>query len=226
MLKRTAFLFAIAICLAGCALPFHPFGTPISSAKKAEQKVVQAEAKVGSALQEEVHKVDTAIDQAAAGNPHGLEVAKSHSLVAKSLVDQLYGTPAVGDETKWRELILRQTSLDQKVRDEANEENRRKIAQIAKLSGALEDRTAALDKAEAKALDYAGQLQEFKDRIMKWVWIVGGLFALFFLGQFLQLLANFNPAFHTAANAVNAIVNPVMHASFAKARKLVSAVSP
>lgn len=209
----------LVFLISGCALPFHPFGTPVSAVKKDQQKVDQAEIKVGVALQEEIHKVDTAIDQSIAGNPHGLQVAKSHSVTAKSLAGQLFGAPSVGDEQRWRDLILRQTALDDAVRAEANKENARRIETIAKLSTDLEVKTAKLEQAEQRALDYAGQLQAFKDKVMKWVWIVGALFALFFLGQFLQLLAHFNPAFHTAANAVNAIVNPVMHASFAKIRK-------
>ncbi len=218
-------LAALALALGGCAIPWHPFGTPISKAEKAQARVEQATIPVTTALVEEVHKTSLAIDAALAGKPNALETAKGHSRVAVTLADQLYGPPTVINETKWADLISRQTSLDATVRQLADKENARRLAEIGKLSGKLDKTEQARDDADKRAVKAAGELQAFKDRVVFWCWVVGALFVLYFLGQILQFAAHFSPAFEGAANLVNTFVSPALHLGFSKARKALAAVT-
>jgi hypothetical protein len=215
----------LALLLSGCAyIPWRPFGSPITRSETAAQRVEEAKDRAGAALVEEVYKVSAAIDAASAGSPHGVAVARSHATTAKTLATQIFGPPQVVDEAKWRDLIDRQTSLDDHVRALADAENTKRIGQIAVLSKDLAMKDAALDEANAKVLKYAAEKEAIADKFLKFCWVVGGLFALYFLGQFLQLLASFNPAFQSAANLVNTFVSPVLHSGFSKARKAAAAV--
>lgn len=220
-------LCSLLLTGAGCSVVpsgWNLFGTPISRVEKAEVKQEQAQAKVLLAVQEEVHKVTFAAEAAVAGNPHGLNVALQHARTARSLVDQALGNPTVESESRWRDLIARQTSLDDKIRTLAEEENAKRLKQIAALSTDLQAKSTALEAANQRAQQYALELQSFKDSVLKVAWIVGAFFILYFLGQILQFAANFSPAFGTAANVVNAVVSPALHAGFHRARKAAASV--
>jgi hypothetical protein len=217
-MKRFAVVFPL-VFLTGCSVfPWHPFGTPLTREKAAEQRVEVARDKAGSALVEETHKTRAAIEIAQT-NPLGLPVALQHSRTAVTLADQIHGAPTVIDEVKWQELINRQTSLDAKIREAANAENSGRIRQIAQLSQDLEVKDRDLDRANKKVLEYAKEKEAIADRFLKLCWAVGILVGLYFLGQVLQFLANFNPAFQNAANLVNTFVSPVLHSGFHKARQ-------
>jgi hypothetical protein len=206
--------------LLGCQLiPWHPFGSPLTREQTAQQNVLKAKESAGNGLVEEVSKAAFAVDAAIAGNPNALPVAQQHVRVAKNLATQIFGTPTVVNEEGWKSLIDRQTSLDAKIRDAANQENSKRVSQIAKLSDDLASRDAKLEVAEKKAMEYAKEKEAIADRFLKFIWIIGGLFALYFLGQILQFLAHFNPAFESAANVVNSIVSPALHSAASKARK-------
>lgn len=218
----------LCLFLTGCSIipsGWNPFGTPVSRVQKAEEKADTAERKVLVAVQEEVHKADHAVSAAQAGNPHGLNVAQQHVRAARSLVDQALGAPPFVTEQKWRELIDRQTSLNEEVRQIADKETAKRLEQIGKLSQDLQSKDAALAAAQEKANEYAKELQVFKDFVLKIAWVVGALFALYFLGQILQFLANRNPAFGTASNFVNAVVSPAMHLAAYRARKAAAAAA-
>lgn len=210
----------------GCQwIPWHPFGSPITREQTAQQNVVKAKESAGNGLVEEVSKAAFAIDSAIAGNPNALPVAQQHVRVAKNLATQIFGAPTVVNEEGWKSLIDRQTSLDVKIRDAANQENTKRISQLAKLSDDLAAKDAKLEAAEKKVLEYAKEKEAIADRFLKFIWIVGGLFALYFLGQILQFLAHFNPAFESAANVVNSIVSPALHSAASKARKALNRVT-
>lgn len=220
-----AALIALALLVSGCSyIPWRPFGSPITRNESAAQKAEEAKDKAGAALVEEVYKTSAAIDAASAGSPHGIAVARSHVTTAKTLATQIFGPPQVVDEAKWRDLIARQTSLDEKIRTIADAENVKRVGQIATLSKDLALRDAALAESNAKVLQYAKEKEAIADKFLLFCWIAGGLFALYFLGQFLQLVASFNPAFQSAANLVNTFVSPVLHSGFSKARKAAAAV--
>jgi hypothetical protein len=223
-------LSAVLLCLllTGCSiLPsgWNPFGTPATRVERASDRQQVAEQKVLVAVQEEVHKTGYAIDGAVAGNKFALSVAQQHQRSAVSLLNQALGTPPLPTEQKWRELVDRQTSLDDTVRREAEKENSRRQEQLGKLSKDLESKEAALDAANQRAVEYAKELQGFKDFVLKIGWVVGGLFLLYFLGQILQFAANINPAFGTASNFVNAVVSPAMHSAAYRARKAAAAAA-
>lgn len=220
MTFRVSLSLAALVLLPGCSLvPWHPFGTPATRVEKAEARVEQAQARAGDVLVEEVFKTSAALDSAAAGNPHGLAVAQQHVATARTLAVQLFGPPQVVDEARWRDLIARQTSIDDKVRALADAENARRLSQIGTLSADLAAKDQALDAANRKVVEYAKEKEAIADRFLKLCWIAGALFGLYFLGQGLQLLASFNPAFQGAANLVNTFVSPVLHSGFSKARK-------
>ncbi len=220
-MKVFRYAFAAGILfLGGCSIfPWHPFGTPVTKAEKAAEKVELAAQQALTSAQEATHKFNYALREAKIGNPLALDVAIDQGRIAESLLDQVLGQPKVGDEQKWRDLVLRLVSENEKVRKGAQQENEKNLSDLSKLSKVLEERTQALDAANKKAIDYAAELQAFKDKFFKVLWIIGGLVFLYFLGQILQLLANFNPAFETAANAVNAVVSPALHSAASKARK-------
>ena len=94
-----------------------------------------------------------------------------------------------------------------------------RIRQIAQLSQDLDAKDQDLDRANKKVLEYAKEKEAIADRFLKLCWAVGILVGLYFLGQVLQFLANFNPAFQNAANLVNTFVSPVLHSGFHKARQ-------
>lgn len=223
---RHSILFASALLLQGCSLVpsgWWLFKTPVEKAEVAEKKLEEAQTKALVAAQESAHKTQAALEKAKAGNPHALPVAIEHNRTAVQLLDQALGYPTVESQRRWQDLIDRQTSLDEKVRAIAAEENEKNLRQIGKLSEELQKRDVAVDAANERARQYAGELQSFKDSVLKIGWVIGGLFVLYFLGQILQLLANLNPAFGTAANVVNAVVSPALHAGFHKARKAAAA---
>lgn len=218
----------LCLFLGGCSIipsGWNPFGTPISRVEKAETKQEQAQGKVLGAVQEEVHKASHAIQAAQNSNPHGLQVASQHVQAAKTLVDQALGPPVLATEQKWRDLVARQTSLDEEVRKIADKESQKRLEQIGKLSQELQNRDAALEVANQRAQEYAKELQGFKDVVLKIAWVVGGFFVLYFLGQILQFAANLNPAFGTASNFVNAVVSPALHSAAWKARKAAAAAA-
>lgn len=220
--KRLAIviLFLWLATLLGCQyVPWHPFGSPITREQAAQQNVLKAKESAGDGLVEEVSKAAFAVDAAISGNVNALPVAQQHVRVAKNLATQIFGTPTVINEEGWKNLVDRQTSLDSKVRDAANNENAKRIGQLAKLSDDLAQKDAKLEAAEKKVLEYAKEKEAIADRFLKFIWIVGGLFALYFLGQILQFLAHFNPAFESASNVVNSIVSPALHSAASKARK-------
>jgi hypothetical protein len=105
------------------------------------------------------------------------------------------------------------------VRQIADKESAKRLEQIGRLSEDLQKRDAALEVANQRAMEYAKELQGFKDFILKIAWVVGAFFLLYFLGQILQFAANINPAFGTASNFVNAVVSPALHSAAWKARK-------
>lgn len=215
-----------ALLLSGCSIvpSSWRFSTPVSRVEKAETKQEQAEQKVLSAVQEEVHKASQALQKDPA-NPYTIPVSKQHIQAAQSLVDQALGAPTLKTEQAWRDLIDRQTSLDDEVRKVAEKESLKRLEQIGKLSQDLESKDAALAAAQAKATEYAKELQGFKDTALKIGWVVGGFFVLYFLGQILQFAANLNPAFGTASNFVNAVVSPALHSAAYKARKAAAAAA-
>jgi len=217
-------MLAIIIAAAsGCQwIPWRPFGSPITREQTAQQNVAKAKESAGDGLVEEVSKAAFAVDSAISGNVHALPVAQKHVRVAKNLATQIFGNPTVINEEGWKNLVERQTSLDDKVRLAANDENDKRIAKIAKLSSDLADKDEKLIEAERKIVEYAKEKEAISDKFLKFCWIVGGLFALYFLGQGLQLLASFNPAFETASNVVNSIVSPALHSAASKARKAIN----
>lgn len=213
-------LVAFVLLFSGCSVfPWHPFGTPISKAEKAAEKVEVASQKALSSAQEATHKFNYAIREAKLGNPLALDVAIDQGRIAETLLDQVLGQPKVGDENRWRELIMGLVSENEKIRKAAQAQNEKNFSEVSKLAQVLEEKSQALDAANKKAVDYAAELQSFKDKFFKVLWIGGALVGLYFLGQILQFLANFNPAFETAANAVNAVVSPALHSAASKARK-------
>jgi hypothetical protein len=227
MRARHSLLLAAALFLQGCSLVpsvWNPFKTPVEKAEVAEKKLEEAQTKALVAAQESAYKTLAAVTKAEAGNTHALAVALGHSRTSVQLLDQALGYPTVESQRRWQDLIDRQTSLDEKVRTVATEENEKNLKQIGKLSEELQKRDIAANAANERARQYAGELQSFKDSVLKIGWVVGGLFALYFLGQILQFLANLNPAFGTAANVVNAVVSPALHAGFHKARKAAAAL--
>lgn len=221
---------ALVLCLflGGCSiLPsnWNPFGTPLSRVESAATKQEQAQGKVLGAVQEEVHKASHAIQAAQNSNPHGLQVASQHVQAAKTLVDQALGPPVLATEQKWRDLVARQTSLDEEVRKIADKESQKRLEQIGKLSQELQNRDTALEAANQRANEYAKELQASRDFWLKVTWVVGAFFVLYFLGQILQFAANLNPAFGTASNFVNAVVSPALHSAAWKARKAAAAAA-
>ncbi len=214
------------LTLSGCSLvpsTWNPFRTPVEKAEKTLEKREEVQAKVLTTVQEEVHKTSKALDKAKSGNPYGLDAAIEHNRTAHQLLDQAIGQPSVDSQRRWQDLIDRQTSLDNKIRSIAAEDVAKRLKEIGKLSEDLQKKDLAVAAANERALQYANTLQEFKDSVMKVAWVIGGLFFLYFLGQILQFLANLNPAFGHAANVVNAVVSPAMHAGFRKARKAAAA---
>jgi len=206
--------------LCGCSLiPWRPFGSPLTREAKAEQNVLKAKESAGDGLVEEVSKTSFAIELAAQGNPNALAVAQQHVRVAKNLAYQVFGSPTIVNEEGWKSLIDRQSSLDVKIREEANKENDKRLKELAKLSTDLEKKDGELKKAQDKVVEYAKEKEAIADKFLKLCWIVGILFTLYFLGQILQFLAHFNPAFESAANVVNSIVSPALHSAASKARK-------
>jgi len=221
-----ALLPVLVLFLSGCSiLPsgWNPFGTPLSRVETATAKQEQAQSKVLGAVQEEVHKASHAVQIAKDQNEHGLPVAQQHLQAAKTLLDQVLGPPVLATEQRWRELIDRQTSQDAEVRKLADKESQKRLDQIGKLSQDLQNRDSALEVANQRAQEYAKELQGFKDVVLKIGWVIGAFFALYFLGQILQFAANFNPAFGTASNFVNAVVSPALHSAAYKARKATAA---
>jgi len=222
MVKRLAI---VVLCLwlgfsAGCQwIPWRPFGSPITREQTAQENVLKAKESAGDGLVEEVSKTAFAVDSAIAGNPNALSVAQQHARVAKNIAVQIFGSPTVVNEEGWKNLIDRQTSLDDKIRAAANQENSKRISQLAKLSDDLAEKDHKLELAEKKVLEYAREKEAIADKFLKLCWIAGGLLFLYFLGQILQFLAHFNPAFESAANVVNSIVSPALHSAASKARK-------
>ena len=158
MRKRLAIviLFLWLATSVGCQwVPWHPFGSPITREQTAQQNVVKAKESAGNGLVEEVSKAAFAVDAAIAGNANALTVAQQHVRVAKNLATQIFGAPTVVNEEGWKGLIDRQTSLDVKIRDAANQENSKRISQLAKLSDDLAAKDAKLEAAEKKVLEYA-----------------------------------------------------------------------
>lgn len=211
-------LLAIAaLSLGGCAyVPWHPFGTPLTAEKKAAQRVEHAESLAGSALVESVHKTNLAIDAAIAGKPNALDVAREHGRTAETLADQLYGSPTVIDEAKWRDLVSRQTALDEKVRALANVESAKRTQQIARLSGDLDDKTKALEASEQKALRFAAEKAAIADRFLKVCWLVGAIVGVFILARVLAFAAQFYPGLAGTSQIVNRTVAKVLHPSVRK----------
>jgi hypothetical protein len=216
---RLIIVAVAALFLSGCFSPWHPFGTPVSRAEKAADKVEVASHNALVSSQEAVHKFNFALEAVRSGNLLALDVAQEHGRIAESLLDQVLGQPKVGEVQKWRDLVMRLVSENEKIRTAAEKENAKNFSKVSELSSLLEDRSKALEIANRKANEYAADLQAFKDKFYKVLWVIGGLVFLYFLGQILQFLANFNPAFETAANAVNAIVSPALHSAASKARK-------
>jgi hypothetical protein len=216
------------ILLSGCGyFPWHPFGTPVTRVATAEKKLAESKEVAGDGVVEEITKTSLALDAAAAGNVHGIAVAQQHVATAKTLAVQIFGAPQVIDESKWRDLIARQTSLDDKVRSIADADNAKRVSQIAKLSADLDDREAKLKGVNEKLAQYAAEKAEIADRFLKLCWAGGILVGLYFLGQGLQFIASFNPAFQSAANLVNTFVSPVLHSSFHRARQeLANRITP
>ena len=212
--------------LTGCqSFPWHPFGSPITREASSQRNASTAKESVGNAIVEEVSKASFALDSALYGNPHALPVAKKHITVAKDLAAQIFGIPTVINEDGWKRLVERQTSIEYEVRLAANGENNQRLASISKLSQELDDSSAALKDAQSKLLDYARDKEATAGFFLKFLWVVGCLFAVYLLGQILQLIANFNPAFETASNVVNAIVSPALHSSASRARKALIAAT-
>jgi hypothetical protein len=222
---KARILAALALLtLSGCSLiPWHPFGTPVTRVATAEARVDLAQSKAGDVLTEEIVKTSAALDEAASGNPRGIPVARQHVAVARTLAVQIFGAPTVSSEAGWRDLVARQTSLDDKVRAIAETENTKRTAQISKLSADLEAKDVALESANKRVAAYAAEKEAIADKFLKLCWVAGILVGLYFLGQGLQLVASFNPAFQGAANLVNTFVSPVMHSGFSKARKALAA---
>lgn len=209
---RKFLIVLAAMSFSGCAyLPWHPFGTPLSAEKRAEQRVVEAKARAGDALVEEVHKTKFAIDAAVSGAPESLNVAQQHARTAVTLVDQIHGSPTVIDETKWQDLIARQTSFDERVRRLANQESARRVTQLAKTSSDLEDKTSALASANRRASEYAAEKEAIADRFLKVCWIVGAIVSVFLAARLLGFLAQFFPALAPASQVIGSVVSKVLH---------------
>lgn len=221
---RSKFLaLALAAVLSGCAYtPWHPFGTPITSEKVAQERVVVAERAALGSAQELVHKFNYAIEQVRLGNVLAVDVASAQAREAEQLLDQALGAPLVGDEAKWRDLVIRLVSDNSKIRTDAQAEDAKNFSRLAKLSTALDERSRDLSAAEKRVTEYAAEKEKIADRYNKVLWVVGGLFLLYFLGQILAMLAHFNPAFEAASNTVNAIISPALHSIAAKAKRAVA----
>lgn len=200
------------LLLAGCSyIPWHPFGSPLTAEKKAEQRVELAKSKAGDALVEEVHKTKDAVDLAVAGNARALTVAQEHARVAVTLANQVHGAPTVIDERKWQDLVARQAALDEKVREIAATENARRLNQIDRLSSDLDRKSSDLDSARAEALQYAKEKEAIADRFLKVCWAVGAVVALLVIARILAFVAQFYPGLAPASEIVNGALSKVLH---------------
>lgn len=208
------------LCFAGCSyVPWHPFGTPLTSEKKAEEKVDKSERQLMFAAQEAVHKFNFAIDLAKAGNLRAIDVAEEQGRYAQAALDQALGTPKIGDDQKWHDLVARLVSENAEVREKAEKENVKSNSKIADLSADLESMRKKLTTAENKALEYAGEKEKIADHFLKICWVLGGLAFVWVLSQLLRVAANFVPALAPFSAIANGVVAPAMHYELQKAKR-------
>lgn len=212
------------LTLAGCAwIPWHPFGTPLTDEKKAEAKVEVASADTLHAVQEAVHKFNYAMEQVKLGNLLAIDVAAEQARMAEQMLDQVLGQPKVGDEAKWRALMLGLVSDNVKTREAAQRENVAVNERNAGLSSELDDVKKRLEAKEKEALRYAAEKEHTADLFLKLCWAVGLYLAFRFSGQVLALLAHFNPAFAGPAALWASIDSPALHSLLHRAETKVAA---
>lgn len=223
---KAALGLTAALALGGCAwIPWHPFGTPLTAEKKAEAKVEVASADTLHAVQEAVHKFNYAMELVKLGNLLAVDVAGEQARIAEQQLDQVLGQPRIGDDAKWRDLIVRLASDNAKTRETAQRENAAVNERNASLSADLDGVKKKLEAKEKEAMQYAAEKEHTADLFLKLCWGVGIYLAFRLLGQLLAFLAHFNPAFAAPAAMVNAIDSPALLSLWHRAESKVAAVA-
>jgi hypothetical protein len=205
-----AFACAAAALLAGCSLIPSTWwigGSPLAKVEKKEAAKTAARELVLQGAQEAMHKTNLALDEITAPDRPAI-VAQEYGLQAQDLVDQALGIPPEANAAAWRNLVKRLISDNAQIRAQAEKERTADTREISRLSDRFAQATAAAQRANTRALDYARESEGYANfaRYLKLGFF--GLIGLIALGTILSLASRFFPALGLASKIVNGVVAP------------------
>lgn len=196
--------------LAGCTIwpsNWRIGGSPLDKNERAQAKLTAAQEKAVLGAQAAVHKAEMSLVAAPVDN-RPVNVARDFVAEARLLLDQAKGAPTYAQEMEWRELVAGLLSENSAVRAAAEKQRASDVATTSDLAHRLANATAAAERANTRALDYAHERDGLADFAGKLKLGFFALIGLLILGSVLSLAARFMPALGLASKVVNGIVTP------------------
>ena len=209
-MKPRHLVLAAGLLLVGCSLipsTWRIGGSPLDKVKRKEAVQQEAREKLLQGAQEATHKTNLALGEVKS-DERAVLVAREYGLQTQDLLDQSLGIPPAADVAAWRSLVGRLISENAAIRKEAESERAADAKTIGSLSERFAQATAAAQRANSRALDYARESEGYADFARKLKLGFFGLIGLIVLGTILSLAARFFPALGLASKVVNAVVAP------------------
>jgi len=200
----------VLLAITGCSLipsGWRIGGSPLKKEQKLEAAKAQTREKLLLGAQEASHKANLALAEVKS-TERPLLLSLDFSLQAQDLLDQSLGIPPADQVAAWRNLVGRLVSDNAQIRQQAESERTADAKEIGLLSERFAQATAATQRANTRALDYAKESEGLADFARKLKLGFFGLVGLIALGTILSLVARFFPAFSLASKVVNSVVAP------------------
>ena len=200
----------LLLLIVGCSLipsGWRIGGSPLDKVEKKEAVKTAAREQVLQGAQEAVHKTNLALDEVKS-DERAVLIAREYGLQAQDLTDQALDIPPAADVATWRSLVRRLISENDQIRKQAEGERAADAKEIGRMSERFAQATAAAQRANMRALDYARESEGYADFARKLKLGFFGLIGLIVLGTILSLAARFVPALGLASKVVNGIVAP------------------
>jgi ABC-type multidrug transport system fused ATPase/permease subunit len=202
--------FLLLLLIAGCSLipsTWRIGGSPLAKEEKAEAKKAEAREQVLLGAQETAHMTELLLTDSKSDEPAVTE-ARGYAVQTIDLLDQALGVPSAANAEKWRRLAAGLVTDNATLRAQAKAAQGDRARGVSSVSERFARATAATQRANARALDYARESEGLADFTRKLKLGFYGLIGLIVLGTVLSLAARFFPALGLASKVINGVVAP------------------
>ena len=206
----------LLLLIVGCSLipsGWRIGGSPLDNVEKKEAVKTEARENLLQAAQGALHQATIAFEAVdltseTPANQRSILLGTQFTLQAQDLLDQAIGIPPEAKIAGWRNLSSRLLCENAEIRTAAQKERTADGREISRISERFAQATAAAQRANSRALDYARESEGYADFARKLKLSFFGLIGLIVLGTILSLAARFVPALGLASKVVNGIVAP------------------